>query len=621
MKIRYVKILEHLEGSNKEFVSGSELANLFNVTTRTIRNDVREINENYLENAIITGNTQKGYKLVGDLTNIQQNEDDYEERAFHIIKTLLSETEYISYDELAKKLYFSTQTIRKDVQKLLRIIQAENRNIEVEAIIFQGIRLKGSEVEKRLLLKKLIKADCLKRMSLDTALQYYFGDWFSNSSIQLIYSCIEEEVTNSNLVLNAQELFSICVNIMISIKRVSLDQKMNEVDMRLDKNNFEESRIAQVILNRLTQEMNVQFDEYEIQYLCYLLITLQILPKEEEVIEHEHSDEIVEKVKSVIKKVGNQYGFIHPMNEKLFDRLLVHITKSLYPLKYFFPVENPFIAQIKTEYMNAYNIAVVLAKELQFSLNIKIPENEIGYLSLHVLNIIENSHETKKCISIIYGKNPLIGKLLVRKINVFFPNIEIEGLYAKHEIHLIPKEIETIISIGEIPNGQQTEWNNCIHISEMITSEDMKTISIKLNRGLLKYYLSSRDLYFLDEENQKCLLQTLTNHGDIEQLYTSIMERENMSSTNIGNLVAMPHPFDSGNNEKLRVLVAINKQKILWGDKMAQIIFLFIPPKNQKENNTKFFEEIHDVFKQTNMTEKLLKVSNYEEFLEVWSSI
>ncbi|CAJ1317341.1 PTS sugar transporter subunit IIA [Paenibacillus nuruki] len=115
-------------------------------------------------------------------------------------------------------------------------------------------------------------------------------------------------------------------------------------------------------------------------------------------------------------------------------------------------------------------------------------------------------------------------------------------------------------------------------------------------------------------------MKTLTELGDIQHLYTSILEREKMSSTNIGNLVAMPHPFDCGDNKKLRVLVAINKQKILWGDQMAQIIFLFIPPKNQKVNNTKFFEEIYDVFKQTNMTEKLLKITNYDEFLEVWSS-
>ncbi|MCM3773898.1 HTH domain-containing protein [Priestia aryabhattai] len=620
MKKRYIKILEYLEQSDNDFVNGRELASLFNVTTRTIRNDIREINESYLEKLLIIGNNQKGYKLVGDLSNIHQNEDDYEERAFHIIKTLLSETDFITYDELAKKLYFSTQTIRKDVQKLFQIIKAEKRNIEMEAIIFQGIRLKGSEVEKRLLLKKLVTTNCLKRMSLDEALQYYFDDWFSQSSIQLVCSCIEEEVTKYNLLLSSQELFSICVNIIISLKRVGLNQKIAEKDMRLDNTSFEELKIAKLILTRLAREMNVQFDEYEYQYLCYLLIVLQILPKKNEIIEQENSDEIKEKVKSVIEKVWVRYGFSNRKNKKLFNGLLVHITKSLYPLKYYFPVENPFISQIKSEYMNAYNIAVVLAKELQFCLNIKIPENEIGYLTLHIMNIIENSQETRKRIAIIYGKNPLVGKLLERKINLYFPNIKIDGLFANYEIHLLPEGIETIVTTSEIFDEQHLNVKNCIRVSEMITNEDMKTISIQLNRGLLKYYLSPDDLYFLDEETQKGLLKTLTNNGGIQHLYTSINEREKMSSTNIGNLVAMPHPFDCGNNEKLRVLVAINKQKILWGDKMAQIIFLFIPPKNQRVNNTKFFEEIHDVFKQTNMTEKLLNVANYDEFLEVWSS-
>ncbi|WP_375089647.1 transcription antiterminator [Peribacillus sp. RS7] len=620
MKKRYIKLLEYLEQYGNDYVSGSELANLFNVTTRTIRNDIKEINETFLDKVIITGNTQKGYKLVGDLSNIQQNEDDYEERAFHIIKTLLSETDFITYDELAKKLYFSTQTIRKDVQRLFQIIQAEKWNIEVQAIIFQGVRLKGSEVEKRLLLKKLVTTNCLKRMSLDEALQYYFGDWFSQSSIQLVYSCIEEEVTKYNLLLSSEELFAICVNIIISLKRVGLHQKIAEKDMRLDNTCFEELKIAKLILSRLAKEMNVQFDEYEYQYLCYLLISLQILPKENEVTVHEHSDEIEEKVKAVIKNVGDRYGFSSRKNEKLFNRLLVHITKSLYPLKYSFPLENPFISQIKSEYMNAYNIAVVLAKELQFCLNIKIPENEIGYLTLHIMNIIENSQETRKRIAIIYGKNPLVGKLIERKINLYFPNIKIDGLFANHEIHLLPEEIETIVTTSLILEEQHLNVKNYIRVSEMITNEDMKTISIQLNRGLLKYYLSPNDLYFLDEENQIDVLKSLTQFGDIQHLYTSINEREKMSSTNIGNLVAMPHPFDCGNNKKLRVLVAINKQKILWGDKMAQIIFLFIPPKNQKVNNTKFFEEIHDVFKQTNMTEKLLNVTNYDEFLEVWSS-
>ncbi|QOS76564.1 PRD domain-containing protein [Paenibacillus sp. JNUCC31] len=620
MRKRYIKLLEHLKQSEHDFVSGSELANLFDVTTRTIRNDIKEMNENYLDKAMIIGNTRKGYKLVGDLSSLHKNEDDDEERAFHIIKALLSQTDFITYEDLARTLYFSTQTIRKDVQKLVQTIQAEKQNIEIEAIIFQGIRLKGSEVEKRILLKKLVTTDCLKHMPIDEALQYYFGDWFDGPSIHFIYACIEEEVAKYNLLLSFQELFSICVNVLISLKRVSLAQKITEQDMRLDHTSFEELKLAQSILIRLAQEIDVSFDEYEYQYLGYLLIALQILPKKNQEIGHNYVNEMEQKIKSVIQKVGEQYGFISLKNEELLDRLLAHIIKSLYPLKYYFPVENPFIAQIKSEYTNAYNVAVVLAKELQFCLNIKIPENEIGYLTLHIMGIIENSQDSRTRIAIIYGKNLLVGKLLERKINLYFPNIKIDSLLANHEIHLLPEGIETIIATSEIAGQQQLNVQNIILVSEMITSEDMKNISIQLNRGLLKYYLSPEDVFFLNEDNPIDLLKTLTELGDIQHLYTSILEREKMSSTNIGNLVAMPHPFDCGDNKKLRVLVAINKQKILWGNQMAQIIFLFIPPKNQKVNNTKFFEEIYDVFKQTNMTEKLLHITNYDEFLEVWSS-
>lgn len=241
--------------------------------------------------------------------------------------------------------------------------------------------------------------------------------------------------------------------------------------------------------------MDIPFDEYEYQYLGYLLIALQILPKKNEEIGHEHVNEMEQKIKSVIQKVGEQYGFISYKNQELLDRLLAHITKSLYPLKYYFPVENPFIAQIKSEYTNAYNVAVVLAKELQFCLNIKIPENEIGYLTLHIMGIIENSQDNRKRIAIIYGKNLLVGKLLERKINLYFPNIRIDSLLANHEIHLLPEGIETIITTSEIAEQQQLNVQNIILVSEMITSDDMKNISIQLNRGLLKYYLSPDDVF------------------------------------------------------------------------------------------------------------------------------
>lgn len=41
--------------------------------------------------------------------------------------------------------------------------------------------------------------------------------------------------------------------------------------------------------------MDIPFDEYEYQYLGYLLIALQILPKKNEEIGHEHVNEMEQK--------------------------------------------------------------------------------------------------------------------------------------------------------------------------------------------------------------------------------------------------------------------------------------------------------------------------------------
>lgn len=620
MKKRYIELLEFLQQSKETYVSGSELANLFNVTTRTIRNDIKEMNENYLKDVSIIGNTQKGYRLLGNITDLQQSQDEFEERAFQIIKIILSQKSIVTYDQLAQRLYFSTQTIRKDVQRIFQTIQMENRNIKVEAVIFQGIRINGSEIDKRLLLESLVSTSILSRMSVLEAVGYYFNDWINTKDISSTISIVERELAKYRLLLNSKELFTICMNIIISMKRISNDHMLTETDMTLDSQQFEELNVAKRLLEQICPLFNVTVNEYEQQYLSYMLISLQVFPKTYETYEINSTGEVKEIIIQTIKGIAKQYGISLENHEKWINRLIMHITKLINPLKYYFPIENPFILQIKSEYIAAYNIAVVLAKELQERLKISIPENEIGYLALHIMNIIEESQDTRHKIAIVYGKNQLVGNLLERKINLYFPYITIDALYARNEMHLISPDIDTLITTIDIENSYPIQVKNIIRVSELITDDDVRSISLQLNRRLFEHYLSPHDFYLLDENDQMGLLKSLSEHGDIEYLFDSILDRENMSSTNIGNLVAMPHPFDSGDNSKLRVLVAINKRKIVWGDQFAQIIFLFIPPKNQKVNNSNFFAEIYSVLKYSDLTTKLVEVTSYKEFIEVWNS-
>lgn len=602
-------------------MSGKDLAAALNVTTRTLRNDIRDLNENYLKETSIQGDNHKGYTLLeGSLLLQQQGQTNIKERMFRIIKTMMSHHSFTTYDYLSKELYFSSQTIRKDVQKIFQLIKTEKINIHIEAIVFQGVKLEGLEIDKRLFLESLLPADIFGEEEIEEQIIYYFENWIKNISIKEMIASIKLQFSKYRITGNAREVFMVCSTIIIAMKRLEMNQPLTRKDMKLENYSFEEYRLAEAILTQAASlNPNIMFDEYEKQYVTYLLISLQLFQTSNaDDSSAELSVEVKSKVNTAFETIFKQYGFHLEDDYQLFDELTGRISKSIGPLKYNFPVENPFIGHIKKEYMTAYDLAVALAKELQSTLKVHIPENEIGYLTLHIVHYLEKYQESKQKVAIVYEKNKLIGNLLERKIAQYFPNISPEGAYAVNEMEHIPSDVKTIITTIQIPKKMNNR--KIIFISSEVTTEDIRIISSHLKRGLLENYLKEEDFFFLQAASQDELLKTVTYQSGLEPLLKSIIEREQMSSTNIGNNVAMPHPFEAGNNLDLRVVIAVNSQKIKWGDKMAQIIFLFVPPAVNKKQSNDFFIGIHDILNDSNITNRLTEAESFDQFLKIWNN-
>lgn len=62
MRERYAKLLLTLQ-EEKGYIKGHELAEKLGVSARTIRTDVKDLNENYLTDARIVTNQTMGYRL------------------------------------------------------------------------------------------------------------------------------------------------------------------------------------------------------------------------------------------------------------------------------------------------------------------------------------------------------------------------------------------------------------------------------------------------------------------------------------------------------------------------------------------------------------------------------
>lgn len=113
-------------------------------------------------------------------------------------------------------------------------------------------------------------------------------------------------------------------------------------------------------------------------------------------------------------------------------------------------------------------------------------------------------------------------------------------------------------------------------------------------------------------------IKYLLKKSGYQNLCPYFLERESMSSTDIGNRVALPHPFLKGSETFSKVIVGINSHEILWGNQKVRLIIMYIPDANLKVDEA-FFNEVYQKTKNICYINKLIDTSSKEEFIKIWN--
>lgn len=622
MKERHLKLVEILSEHQNSFIDGAFLAKRLSVSTRTIRSDIKEINANNLIDAQIISNTHKGYRLKERVQHDGLNlELEMEERMFQIIKYLLQRDSLVSYEEISNELFYSTQTIRKETQKIFQKLSVQNRDIEIRATVFKGIQLYGSEIDKRLVLESLLPKEKYNRVIMERKILHYFNDWISAEDLRQLIHLLDTFDENNDLGLDAYEFFKLAVHLIIMLYRIRQGNTLQQNDIALIESVHSIEMMSRDLLEQVAVQMGIRLNDVEIHYFVYLLISLQITPAhKEETQTLEKQGKLFNNLERILKKTDKVYDLNLSEDESFKNGIYWHLTRIMNPIKYHFSIENPFMDYIKLEHFGAYNIAVFISKQLELSENLLIPENEIGYLSLYIANALTKMNQSIKKVAIVYRKKRIVGKLLLQKLELYFPEIKVEGIYSFNEIERIPSEVKWMICVGFMDNSVVSKKKQ-IYIHERLSEEDIKRISNKLNKGLAMSLVAKHSFYLLDAENKLDLLNQLSAAAGVSSLFKSILEREDMSSTDIGNGVALPHAFESAGNDEMQIFVGINAKPIQWSEENdVQLVLLFIPPGKSKTTESLFFSEVYEVVKNEHLVEELIQSKTFSEFRQLWNS-
>lgn len=633
MKISNRSIIEKINSSNG-WIDANELSVYFDVSTRTIRNYIKNINYKY-PSVIISSN--KGYIIDKDVYDsiVLSNEEDNNikiDRVQYIVNQLIVAKEEVDIYDLADELAISDSHIERVLQNTKDFLNSYNINLERKR---NKIWLDASEKDVRKLIRNILTTDN------DTFI--YNSDPFTNSQsidIKSMKEDISYILESFGYYVTDYGLNTIMLHLIVMIERIKFGKNIDSIQ---DVNSLteKEQQMIKEICAYVEEKNNIKISTDDIYSLAIVIIN-NCANTGDNSINNSNIDSYIENeyvilARDILKNISVNYG-IEEFGEEFITTFSVHIANLVKRAKDNSYTPNPLATSFKGNYPLVYDMATYATKAIHDSLNIKINDDEISFIAFHIGSYIENKNINRDKINccFIYAEYhnfhiKSIEKILKNLDNKLFisSNISIKSL------ENIPSNVELIISSCPLPKN----FTNIpvIKTSMFISTEDISNIhrciskikEEKIKKEIvysLQYFVKKKLFHknlYLDSRYD--VIHYLANECYEQKLVDStfeneVLERENLSSTSFNNGVAIPHSLNMNANHSF-LSVIINDKPMKWDKNEAYIIIMLGTSKVDRDAFKLLFDELISILYDEENVRKLIKSNDYEEFTNVLSSL
>lgn len=585
---RQLKIIEILKNST-EPINSKALATDIGCSTKTIQVEVKNINST-LEKVKIDSIRGMGYKLVGDIKSVDklENNTNYNDmdRISYILKQILTlyKNKTLKLENLADDMYVSLSTIKNDLKEVKDILK--DYNLKIISKHKLGISLDGDiEDLKRCILESNIKYK-------DLSLEGFFTDY-----VKLNIGNIRLEILN-----NLQK-----ENIILT--------------------DYEFNNIFNYILISLSIEENKDYKSYTKDY---------IINYQNKFIK-ENNKENKEKILNSIEKFTKNLKLatsIDLSNDRVFKEYLYRHIKS-FCIKKDFGVNNQSIVanEIKLKYPFAFELATIAKTTLEKDLELEIDENETANIAIHIGGALQRSHENinEKSLKAIIVCASGVGTSMLIKAKLeakFDKKIEILKVIPSYLIDYV-KVLDVDFIIATVPVN--IKGIPVINVSPFLDDKEIKIIEKFLDTGKIYYNINlseifNKELFFtdLDFDNKFDVINYMSNillQKDYidEEMKNSYIDREKIATTEIGNMVAIPHGA-KGKVFKNAVAIGILKNPIPWEIGQVRLVIMLCL---QKESILNYEDLFSNIYKRIDSIAKVISIcesKKYDRFIAMFKN-
>ena len=475
----------------KSYVTIDAISKALNVSNRTIRNDLNELDPWLLDLKLsLIKKTGTGIKIDGPnearlkafdslKSSKQSNFVSGPESRLRYMALKLTITDHIRIFELAEELFVSRATIHKDLEALTEFLDEHDVQLIQDKIL--GLSITGKEKDiRKMMFKAMIQDESMPKFTkicknsneeTNGDFIFYGLDLTDDEILDFIKHSKIHECPHSDQ-FSLTGLTEILIRCIISFQRVE-----NGHTIALSKEFIEELKVqdyqdsSQFLLNHLESRFKIKFPEEEYSYLQVFFLSL--------LSSGEHNHTINLFAKQLIKIWSQELKLDLTHDAVLKKQLITHLIPVHARILYSIPIENKMMLEIQQMYPNTLKIVDESIKRSDIWAGMS--DEDVAFIALHLAAALERQKHPLNC-ALVYSGGLGSRILLKNKIENSISEIKItqEINFASIDDHQF-NDIDLIISTLDINIKEDIP---IIKVNNLISEHDLLT----LKDVIAKYY-------------------------------------------------------------------------------------------------------------------------------------
>ena len=444
-------------------VSVKYLAEQIGVSRRTVQRELESIDTSLRGyDLTFVSKTGVGIRIEGSeeeksrLLAVCASGDDYdvsnrEERRKRLILEILKEK------GLRKLYYYSSKFAVSEATVSADLVEGwlARYGLFVGRKPGSGISIEGSEENYRRAIRGFIDEN------IDTKImqEVYGVDGYDFSSYQILKKSSIGQILNDDIVSRVIDIVSrfghnkvltltensyvgLIIHISIAINRIKKNEVIeDDENWKQDLSRDEDYELAKSIVEELEREFAISIPQVEISYICLHLKgakheKIQWDSGQKQILENR---ELQQLVNDMIDAYDTKQAYLMKQDDGFIQGLLAHLQPTLIRLVYGMQIQNPVLEDIKVSYPDIYRRCENVAKVLKAYTGKEVPEQEIGFLTVHfgaAMVRLEGRQQKIRKVSagVICSSGIGISRLMSSKLERLFHGRMQLTAYGKHDI-------------------------------------------------------------------------------------------------------------------------------------------------------------------------------------------